>query len=267
MTTVDPAAEPATAHDRAVPGRARGATRTLLRTEARLLARSPGILVWMVAVPLTALVVLAAVPAARRPVDAFGGLSVLESYQPTLIVFVSTMLAFQVLPMLLGQYRELGFLRRLRATPAHPRQLLTAVLALVLGCTLAVGLVMTFLPLVVGVGDAGRLALTAAALLPVALCFLAVGALLAAVIPDPRVASGVGAALAAAMWFFAGMWYPRAQFPDWLARLADWTPGGAAATVLTGTAHGAPIGWQPAACLTVWALTAAALAVRTFRWE
>lgn len=267
MTTVDPTIAHAGA-DRGTSGRAdRGALATLLRTEARLLARTPAVVIWVVAVPLIALVVMAAMPGARRPLEPFGGLSVLEAYQPTLVVFATTMLALQVLPMLVGQYRELGYLRRLRATPAHPWQLLAAMLTLILLLSLSVGVVMAVIPLVVGVGDVARLVLFVVALVPVCLSFLSVGALLAAVIANPRAASGVGAALAAVMWFFAGMWFPRAQFPDWLARLADWTPGGAAATLLTGAAHGTPVGWQPLVCLAAWAVACALIAVRTFRWE
>ena len=96
---------------------------------------------------------------------------------------------------------------------------------------------------------------------------LGLGALLAAVIPSPRVASGVGAALAAVMWFFAGMWFPRALFPEWLASVAAWTPGGAAASLLEHAAGAGTIAWQPLAILLGWAVLGFAIAIRTFRWE
>ncbi|HLS34102.1 MAG TPA: ABC transporter permease [Brevibacterium sp.] len=243
------------------------ATTALLRNEIRLLGRTPAVVIWTVLLPLAALVVMMAIPGARESLPLLDGLSVVEAYQPTLIVFVSTLLALQMMPMFLGSYRESGFLRRLRATPAHPANLLTAIVLLVLAITLAVGLLILSLPLIVGVGDPVRLTVAALVLVPCAITFLALGAFLAAVIPNPRVASGVGAALAAVMWFFAGMWYPRAQFPDWLTTVADWTPGGAAATALTHTAHGLEVGWQPFVCLAVWTVAGLLVAVRTFRWE
>lgn len=242
-------------------------TAALLRHEAVLLRRSPATIIWTVLAPVTAILVMTAIPAAREPLAPFGGLSVVAAYQPTLVVFATSLLALQVMPMMLGQHRETGFLRRLRATPANPAALIAAVLLLVLAVALAVGLLLLAFPLVAGVGTPGRVALAAVALAPVAFSFLGVGALLAAVISSPRVASGVGAALAAAMWFFAGMWYPRAQFPAWLATVADWTPGGAAATVLTGAVHGLQVGLQPLLCLALWGLAGFAVAVRAFRWE
>lgn len=87
------------------------------------------------------------------------------------------------------------------------------------------------------------------------------------VLPIAKVASGVGAVVAIVMWFFAGMWVPRQVFPDWLARIADWTPGGASATLLTNAGIGAELGWQPFVCLVLWGLGGFLVAVRTFKWE
>lgn len=244
-----------------------GATTALLENEVRLLRRSPAVVIWSVVLPLAALLVMMAIPGARMSLPMLGGLSVLEAYQPTLVVFVATLLALQMMPMFLGSYRESGFLRRLRATPAHPANLLAAIVLMVLAVILAVGLLILFLPLVVGVGDPRRLALAALVLIACAITFLALGAFLASILPNPRVASGVGAAIAAVMWFFAGMWYPRAQFPDWLSNVADWTPGGAAATLLTNAARGGELGWQPFVSLTAWTVVGLLVSVRAFRWE
>ena len=239
----------------------------LFRNESRLLLRSSAVVIWTILIPVTAIVVMCLIPGARTSLPNFGGVSVIEAYQPTLVVFATTMLALQMMPMVIGQYRELGFLRRLRTTPAHPRDLLAAVLSLVLVISVAVGLVLLALPLVFGVGAVARLALELLLLVLVAASFLALGSMLAGVIPNPRVASGVGAAAAAVMWFFAGMWFPRALFPDWLAMISDWTPGGAAASVLGAAAGGQAVGGQPLLALGLWTVLGFAVAVRSFRWE
>lgn len=243
------------------------ATLALFRNEARLLARTPAVVIWTVLIPLAAIIVMTLIPGARKPLAQFGMLSVVEAYQPTLIVFASSMMALQMMPMMIGSYRELGFLRRLHTTPANPGALLGAVLGLVLAVSLLVGLFIVVFPLAFGIGTITRLALVLLLLVPVAAAFLAMGAMLSAVISNPRVASGVGAALAAVMWFAAGMWFPRALFPDWLALVADWTPGGAAASVLTAAANGGTLGWQPMVCLGIWTLAGFAIAIRAFRWE
>lgn len=243
------------------------ATTALFRNEARMTLRTPAIVIWTVAIPVAALVVMCLIPAARQPLDPFGGLSVVEAYQPTLIVFAATLLALQMMPMTLGNYRELGFLKRLRTTPAHPAHLLAAVLGLMLVIIGVVGIFMAIFPLLFGVGTIGRQALVIVLLIPCAAAFLGMGAFLAAVIPNPRTASGVGAAVAAVMWFAAGMWFPRAQFPEWLANVADWTPGGAAASLITAASSGGTIAGQPVICLLVWAIAGFGIAIRAFRWE
>lgn len=243
------------------------ATVALFRNEFRLLLRNPGVVIWTVIIPVAAIAVMCLIPAARQPQPGFGGLSVIEAYQPTLIVFAATLLALQMMPMFIGQYRELGFLRRLRTTPAHPRDLLAAVLGLVLVVSLAVGVVLLALPLLFGVGVLGRLGGQLLLLVLVAAAFLGVGSMLAGVIPNPRVASGVGAAVAAVMWFFAGMWFPRALFPDWLATVSLWTPGGAAASVLDAAAAGQAVGAQALLALGLWMVAGFAIAARSFRWE
>lgn len=241
-------------------------TLALFRNETRLLARNPGIVIWTVAIPVIAIIVMTIVPGARRPIDAFGGLSITAAYQPTLVVFATSMMALQMMPMLLGQYREMGFLRRLRTTPASPGQLLVAILVLTALICLVVSAVIAFLPLLGGVGTIGRAAAMLGWAAPITGSFLALGAMLAAIIPNPRIASGAGAALSAVMWFFAGMWMPRASFPDWLAAIGRWTPGGAAADAIDALTAGT-MAWQPLLCLVAWTLLGVAIAARTFKWE
>ncbi|GAB36701.1 hypothetical protein GOOTI_235_00010, partial [Gordonia otitidis NBRC 100426] len=61
------------------------ATTAMIGSEARLLARNPGVVIWTVLLPVVASVVLASIPATREPVDDFGGLSVFQVYQPILV--------------------------------------------------------------------------------------------------------------------------------------------------------------------------------------
>ncbi|WP_432560389.1 ABC transporter permease [Granulicoccus sp. GXG6511] len=242
------------------------ATAALLRNEARLFARTPGGVI-PVFLPVLAALIIAAIPAARRPVDVMGGLSVSAAYTPTLILFAMTMAALVVLPQMLGSYRELGFLRRLRTTPTSPAALLaayvivTAVLSSIVSVVIAAG------PRLFGAPAIQRPLSFAAAVIVALLPFLALGLMLCAIIPNPKAAAGIGNVVAAVMWFVAGMWFPRAQFPDWLLTLSDLLPGGAAATLMTDAMVGAPISWQAVAVCLAWAVLGTVVAVRTFRWE
>ena len=122
----------------------------LLKSEARLLARNPGVVIWTVILPVAASIVLAAIPAIRRPDDSLGGLSFFQVYQPVLVLFAITLLAVQALPDVLTRYREMGVLKRLRTTPVSPALLLFAQLALTMIVSVACMLLMVVVPVLVG---------------------------------------------------------------------------------------------------------------------
>ncbi|GAA4896867.1 hypothetical protein GCM10025789_13390 [Tessaracoccus lubricantis] len=251
------------------------ATVALFRNEARMLARTPGVLVWFT-LPLLAAVVIAAIPAARNPNPGFGGLSVSQAYTPTLTMFAISMTGLVLLPQMLGDYRELGFLRRLRTTPASAANLLTAFLALMVLLCVGAALFIAVVPLFFGAGGAERPFSYAGAVLVSTAAFLAMGTVLSAVISSPKAASGIGTALAATQWFASGMWFPRAMFPEWLTIVSDLMPGGAATRLMSdaafGTAPGAAEGWiaspvtRVAVCV-AWTVVGVAVAIRTFTWE
>lgn len=242
-------------------------TKALLANEIRLFARTPAAVIVPVLLPTLAAVIIAAVPAARRPNAVFGGLSVSQAYTPTLILFAISLAALVVLPQSLGGYRELGFLRRLRTTPVSPRALMTAFLLFTAGLSIVVALIIGLAPQLFGVPAPQRpLGFTAAVLLSLA-AFLALGMMLCAVIGNPRVAAGLGNLLAAVMWFAAGMWYPRAQFPAWLSTVTDALPGGAAARLMTDALVGAPTSWPAVAVCVAWSVLGTVVALRTFTWE
>lgn len=259
MTTTTPAASTTT-----LPTRAASA---LLSNEFRLFARNPAAVALPVLMPVVAAAIIAAIPAARRPVAPFGGLSVSQAYTPTLIIFAISMATLVILPSILGAYRELGFLRRLRTTPVSPATLLAAYLVFTCAVSVVTAIVIAVLPVLFGVPAPRHPFVFALGVLLSLAAFLALGTLLCAVIPNPRAASGVGNIVAALMWFSAGMWFPRAQFPEWLVRVTDATPGGAATRLITDAMIGAPIAWVAVLVCLVWATLGAAIAVRTFRWE
>lgn len=243
------------------------ATMPLLRNEIRLFSRTPAAVVFPVLLPVLAAIVIAAIPAARNANPVFGNLSVSQAYTPTLILFATSMATLVILPQSLGSYRELGFLRRLRATPASPRDLLVAFLIFTAGLGVAVSLIIAVVPILFGVAAPKQpLTFGFAVLLGLA-AFLAVGTMLSAVIANSRVAVGIGNIVAAVMWFAAGMWFPRAQFPDWLATITDLLPGGAAARLMGDAMVGAPISWAAVGVCLAWAVVGAFVATRTFRWE
>lgn len=239
----------------------------LTRNELRLLAREPAPVIWAVLLPLAAAVVTALIPPVTTPRPALGGMSFAQVYQPVLVLFTSSVLALQVMPTLVTQYRELGVLRRLRTTPVPAWQLLGAIVTIVLGLSMVMTVLLVGLPAVLGLPLPANSAAFALTSLLAALSFVAIGALLCGVAKNSRVGAGIGGFVATCMWFAAGMWIPRALFPPVLATISDLTPGGAAAKGMLRAMAG---DWPDAVSLVVlalWSVVGFAVAARTFRFE
>jgi ABC-2 type transport system permease protein len=178
------------------------------------------------------------------------------------------MVGLFTVPAYLARDRELGILRRLSTTPAHPAMLLMA--------QLAVHLLMAFLSVVLVIG-VGYLVFAIdvpknfpgflAALILGAAALISVGLLIAAVVPNSSAASAIGPLAFWASLFFAGVWLPRNQMPELLGHISDYTPLSATSQMLQATwAGGAPQPWQLVAMGAITLLLGAA-AARLFRWQ
>lgn len=243
------------------------ATTAMIGSEARLLVRNPGVVIWTVLLPVVASIVLASIPAAREPVDDFGGLSVFQVYQPILVLFVLAMLAVQALPDVLTRYREMGILKRLRTTPASPGLLLIAQFALISAVSIVCLAVIVVVPGIISgqwprhpVGFVVSYVLTGSA-------FLGLGMVIASLFRNAKVAAGFGTAVFFVLMFFAGLWIPRSTMPGWMNVISNLTPSGAGTQTLVDTAT---TGWPPVGyfgTLLVWGVVTTAIAIRTFKWE
>lgn len=243
------------------------AFRAHLANESRLLRREPAALIFGAILPLLAVIVLAAIPAARQPNPVMGGFSVVQAYVPVLVMFATSTLGLTVMPGILGGYRQGGVLRRLRTTPTSPATLLAALFTLINAIGLVEAALIVVVPALFGVGLPAGLGWFALAAVLATLAFVAMGTVLAAVVPSPGAAAGLGNVVAVAMWAASGLWFPRSGFPDWLLTASNLTPGGAAADAMLAATLGAPQGWLPYVVLVAWTAVCALVAVRTFRWE
>ncbi|WP_083283106.1 ABC transporter permease [Humibacillus sp. DSM 29435] len=258
---------PPTTTDAGTARSASGATRALLRNEARLLRREPATVIWAVVLPLVAATVLANVPATRSPNADLGGWSFSQVYLPTLIILTASLLSVQALPALLAKYREDGILKRLRTTPASPTNLLVALFVLMGGVSAAVALLMTLIPVVSGVPFRGNGLAFGLVVVLTLVSFTALGLLFAAVSPNSRFATGIGTVAFFVLAFFAGLWIPRSLFPATLATVADWTPSGAASRAMLDSMQGDWPAVQSVFVLVLYAAVCAVVATRMFRWE
>lgn len=241
--------------------------KALLRSEARLLLRSPALLIWVAILPVAASIVLGAIPATHNPVEDAGGLSWFTMYQPVLIMFSTVLLSAQILPDVLTRYREQGILRRLRTTPASPGALLAAQVIITFVVEVVVMMIMVAVPAIIGAQLPQNLFGFAMAFVLSALCMMGIGMVLASAFRNAKVAGAVGTVLFFVLQFFAGLWLPRATMPDWLRMISDVTPTGASVGAITDTVNG---GWPDllhVGVLLGWSGVLAIAAIRLFRWE
>jgi ABC-2 type transport system permease protein len=240
---------------------------TMLRTESRLLARNPGVMIWSAILPVTAAIVLGAIPAVREPSDALGGLSFFQVYQPILVLFAITLLAVQALPDVLTRYREMGVLKRLRTTPVSPALLLFAQLALTLSVSVACMVLMVVVPALVGAPWPENMVAFLLSYLLAAWAILGLGMVIASLFRNAKVAAGFGSALFFVLQFFAGLWIQRPLMPTWMRHISDLTPSGAAAQALTDSSTGHWPHPLHVTVLLVWGAAMSFIAVRKFTWE
>lgn len=243
------------------------AASALFKSESRLLARNPGVVIWTAILPVFGAIALASVPGPNKPSKALGGLSFFQVYQPILVLFVVTLLAVQALPDVLTRYREMGILKRLRTTPVSPALLLSAQLALMLVVSTVCMLFMVIVPALVGATWPANLPAFFLSYLLAVWALLGIGMVIASLFRNSKVAAGFGSALFFVLLFFAGLWIQRPLMPGWLRHVSDFTPGGSAAQALTDSAVG---NWPHAVHLTVlaaWGIAMAAVAIRKFSWE
>lgn len=143
-----------------------------------------------------------------------GNQSLVAIYAPAAAVMALLTLGIAMLPQALGLDRERGILRRLSATPAHPRLLVGAhIIVQAVAVTVAtiaavvVGVVAFDLPLPQRpVWFVLAFALSAAAL-------LGIGVLIGALVPTAQGGVGTGMLLYFPMLFFAGIYLPPWDLP------------------------------------------------------
>jgi ABC-2 type transport system permease protein len=188
-------------------------------------------------------------------------------------VFASILIAISAvlsLVTIITIYREGGILKRLRATPLRPQTILAA--------HVIVKLLLTIVTLVLMMAAGKRyypvdvrvpiVSFTAALVLST-WSILAIGFVIASVVPTARFAQPIGAAIMYAMVGFSGLFVPLQAMPPGMRTLARLVPLTYAVSLLRGIWNGEP--WSAhsgdiAALVAVFAI-GVVISSRVFRWE
>jgi ABC-2 type transport system permease protein len=254
-----------TATDRRPSGRA---TAAVLRAEARLFAREPGSLFWVLAFPTVLLLVVGLVPSFRELDDALAGQRVIDVYVPVCVLLAMIMAAIMAMPPVIAGYRESGVLRRMRTTPVHPGSLLLAQVGLHAAAVLvSVVLALGAARLAYDVALPADVAWYAVCVVLATAAAFSIGAVVTAVAPNGRVVQTIGTIVFFPMMFTAGVWVPVQAMTGWLHTVVVATPLGAAAEALNDTALGRNPDLVDLAVMGGWTAVLLLVAARAFRWE
>ncbi|MDF5757019.1 ABC transporter permease [Spongiactinospora sp. TRM90649] len=240
----------------------------VLRAEARLFAREPSAIFWIIAFPPLLLGILGLIPSFQVADPGLGGRRVIDLYMPVAALLGAIMAGIQAMPPVLTGYREQGILRRMSTTPVRPSALLNAQMVLHGAAALvACALVVAVGGILYGVRPTGHLPGSLLVLLLTILCALALGAAISAVTPNTKVSTAVGTIIFFPAMFSVGVYVPIQVLPETMRRVIEFTPFGAATQALDEAAGGSWPGLAHIVVMLTWTVVLSAAAARWFRWE
>lgn len=178
--------------------------------------------------------------------------------------------AVQSLVTIMAIYRESGILKRLRATPLSPVTILGAhVLVKLLFTLLGLALLILAGRRVLPGALPANLAGFAAAILLGTLSILALGFVLASIVPTARFAQPLGAAVLYPMVAISGLFFPVDRLPGALRVLANVLPTTHAVALMQGVWDGVgwSAQWRSVGALALAFVACIAFSTRWFRWE
>lgn len=248
----------------------------MVKVETKLFLRDSATVLFGVLFPSALLLGLGAVPALRESSPETGGLRSIDVWAPTALVFGMVMIAVQHVPAVIATYRERGILRRLSATPVHPRSVLLAQMIVAFASVVVSATLMIFLAwAVLDIAPPERPLEFAVAFVVGYAALLGLGLISAAVVRTSGAANQVGTLLFVALMFFGGAFLPRVLMPEVLREVGNLIPPGlqaltaawsAEAGEITAAAGGQPF-WPQIAIMAGIAVIASAIAAKLFRWE
>lgn len=236
--------------------------------EMKLFLREPLTVLFAFALPLTVLFVMGGV-FGNESVDpgVYRGVGAMDYYVPAYIALVAASVGLISLPTHIASNRELGVLKRYRASGIGASSLVAAQVAV----TFAIAVVSSLVLVVVAmpshdVVNPDSIWLIAAGFVVVALAFAAIGVLLGAVLPSSRAAQAFGVLIWFVLLMLGGAGPPPEVLTGVMGTIGELTPLRFGVYVMQD-------GWlslDPGSSWLVvagFAVIAAALAVRFFRWE
>ena len=240
----------------------------LALVEGKLFLREKAALIGVFGLPVALVIGFGLIPGFSDPQKGLSDQIGTEYIAALGVAIVLASLGLTGVPMVLGQYRERGVLRRLGVTPVRPLTLLLADLtvwaaAAVLSVAVLIAVVRIAFHVPAPVKP-GWFILAVA--LGIASLF-ATGLLAASVAPTARGAAGIGWLLLFPNMFLSGIYFPTEEMSPTMRQIGNFTPLGSAVHAVRDSWMGIDPRPEYLGIMAAWALVAGALAARFFRWD
>ena len=240
----------------------------LAYVETKLFLRETGAAIAVFGLPVALVIGFGLIPGFGDPQKSLSGQIGTEYIASIGVAIVLATLGLNGVPMVIGQYRQRGVLRRMAVTPMRPLTLLLADLmvwaaaAIVsVALVIAVGRLAYHVPAPVATGW-----FILSVILGIAALF-SLGLLVAAVAPTARSAAGLGWLLFFPNMFLAGVYFPTEEMSPVMRQIGTFTPLGAALHAVRDSWMGLAPRPEYLGIMAAYAVVAAAVAARFFRWE
>jgi ABC-2 type transport system permease protein len=236
--------------------------------ETKLFLREKAAAIAVFGLPVALVIGFGLIPGFGDPQKSLSGQIGTEYIASISVAIVMAILGLNGVPMVIGQYRERGILRRLGVTPVRPLTLLLADLMVwAAAAIVSVALVIAVARLAYHVpapSAAGWFVLSA--LLGIAALF-SLGLLVAASAPTSRSAAGLGWLLFFPNMFFAGVYFPTEDMSPVMRQIGNFTPLGAALHAVRDSWMGVDPRLEYLGIMAAYVVIAGTLAARFFRWQ
>jgi ABC-2 type transport system permease protein len=240
----------------------------LALVEGKLFLREKAALIGVFGLPVALVLGFGLIPGFSDPQKGLSDQIGTEYIAAVGVAIVLASLGLTGVPMVIGQYRERGVLRRLGVTPVRPLTLLLADLTVwAAAAVFSVALVVAVVRIAFHVPapvKPGWFILAVA--LGIASLF-ATGLLAASVAPTARGAAGIGWLLLFPNMFLSGIYFPTEEMSATMRQIGNFTPLGSAVHAVRDSWMGIEPRPEYLAIMAAWALVAGALAARFFRWD
>jgi ABC-2 type transport system permease protein len=239
---------------------------TLLRCEARMVARDTAGLVVPVVLPLLILVM----NAGQRDDTAYadGHLVFDVVVVPIVVTIVLASIGVINVPSFLAYYRRSGILRRLAVTPVPPLAVLAAQLVVgVLQALVGIGVALAVALTAYDAAAPARPVVLAGVVVLTAVSLFACGMVVASLAPSPNAAVALGMVMFFALGALGGMFGSVDALPRPFAEVGERLPFASGVELMTAAWVGAPLPSGPVVALAVALIVGLGTAAATFRWD